>query len=275
MRQVFTSARIENVEAVAGLLREHGIEVRISNGRGWRGAIRGNFSYRHDAPTREQPAVWVIRADDQPQARRLLREAGLIADTRNVRESYLAQTVHGGDDRRRRGLGGNLRVMLLVAVVLGVGLIWFNSRPRPETQAATTGASIPAAGRPAASAAPPVDYGIAAPPAPYPAAMPTALARLLVDEARAGAAACVRIDGADPAPEWLAQWTDGSVSAASACDAGEMPGALRIDVGDYRTDGMGEGSARVSREADGTTRSRHLRVRREGLDWQVLGPARE
>ena len=40
MRQVFSSARIENAEAVAQLLHKAGIEARVVNGRGWRGAIR-------------------------------------------------------------------------------------------------------------------------------------------------------------------------------------------------------------------------------------------
>ena len=44
MRQVFTSPRLENVESVAGLLREQGIEVRITNDRSYRGNRRSSFS---------------------------------------------------------------------------------------------------------------------------------------------------------------------------------------------------------------------------------------
>ena len=45
MRQVFASARLENVEAVAGLLRAEGIEVKISDGRSYRGNRRGTFRF--------------------------------------------------------------------------------------------------------------------------------------------------------------------------------------------------------------------------------------
>ena len=31
---------------------------------------------------KQQPSVWVMRAEDQPRARELLREAGLLATTR-------------------------------------------------------------------------------------------------------------------------------------------------------------------------------------------------
>ena len=46
MRQVFSSPRLENVEAVAGLLRADGIGVRITNDRSYRGKRCSHFSYR-------------------------------------------------------------------------------------------------------------------------------------------------------------------------------------------------------------------------------------
>ena len=45
MRQVFTSTRLENVEGVAKLLGEHGIETKITQGRSWKGNSRREFSY--------------------------------------------------------------------------------------------------------------------------------------------------------------------------------------------------------------------------------------
>ena len=81
MRQVFTSQRHENVEGVADLLRQHDIEVRIRNGRSYRGNRRGAFSYT-ERGGKPQPSVWVVRSEDQPRARALLREAGLLEDTR-------------------------------------------------------------------------------------------------------------------------------------------------------------------------------------------------
>ena len=40
MRQVFSSARLENVEAVAKLLGDADIEVRVTDGRSYKGNLR-------------------------------------------------------------------------------------------------------------------------------------------------------------------------------------------------------------------------------------------
>ncbi|WP_043689977.1 hypothetical protein, partial [Luteimonas huabeiensis] len=81
MRQIFSSPRLENVEKVAELLEGEGIEVRITNGRSYHGKRRRHFSYRAGADSGPQAAVWVIRAEDQPRARELMREAGLAGPT--------------------------------------------------------------------------------------------------------------------------------------------------------------------------------------------------
>ena len=78
MRQVFTSPRLENVERVAAMLQQHGVITRITNGRTFKGNLRGSFSYRESANKNPPPAVWVVRSEDQPKARELLREAGLL-----------------------------------------------------------------------------------------------------------------------------------------------------------------------------------------------------
>ncbi|HTA66355.1 MAG TPA: pathogenicity-like protein [Xanthomonadaceae bacterium] len=82
MRKVFSSPRLENVEAVAKMLEDAGIEVRISNDRSYKGKRRQPFSYRETATSENNPQVWVIKAEDQPKARAILREQGLIASTR-------------------------------------------------------------------------------------------------------------------------------------------------------------------------------------------------
>lgn len=80
MRQVFSSLRLENVESVARLLRDAGIEVRITNGRSYKGAMRSRASYSdQDAP---KPAVWVVHSEDHIRARDVLRENGLLESTR-------------------------------------------------------------------------------------------------------------------------------------------------------------------------------------------------
>ena len=89
MRQVFSSPRLENVERVAELLRAEAIEVRIVNGRSYKGSRRSTFSYREGA-SGPRPSVWVVRAEDQTRARALLREAGLLQNLPSTR-SYLGQ----------------------------------------------------------------------------------------------------------------------------------------------------------------------------------------
>lgn len=261
MRKVFESQRLENVEAVAAMLTEHGIETRIHAGRGWRGAIRGNFSYREGAPNREPASLWVVNSNDQTQARQLLREAGLFGDQDEGRPSYLPTTRHGGTAKTAaksaRSRGHALRILLIVAAVVLAAMTWFNNRanaPQPAPVAQATAAATPAP-----------SMRLASIPDPYPAAMPTALASLLVSEFAGGQPACVLIDGADPSPEWLSQHA--GLVADSACSA-EMQ---RIHVGGYTTDGMGEGVADVSVKRSGESeRAYTVQVQREGGDWRVL-----
>src|SRR5690606_12770113 len=94
MRQIFSSMRVENVERVAQILRDEGIEVRISNGRSYKSGRNRTFSYRDAANSRTQPALWVVRSEDQQRARQLMRDLGLPTGptTRPVTDSYLAST---------------------------------------------------------------------------------------------------------------------------------------------------------------------------------------
>ena len=92
MRQIFSSARVENVEQVAELLRGNGIEVRITNGRSYMSGRNRTFSYAAPTNTRTQPTLWVVRSDDQARARQLMRDLGLPTGptTRPIADSYLA-----------------------------------------------------------------------------------------------------------------------------------------------------------------------------------------
>ena len=93
MRQMYTSPRLANVEGVAQLLTEAGIENKITQGRSWKGVSRREFSFRDNEKSKEeQPAVWVLKADDYTRARELLHEAGLV-DAAAHRESYLPDTL--------------------------------------------------------------------------------------------------------------------------------------------------------------------------------------
>ena len=107
MRQVFTSPRLENVEAVAELLRAQGIEVKIAEGRSYRGSRRSTFTYRIEEDASPQPSVWIVHANDQPRGRQLLREAGLLESSRAGESSYLPLSLLDRDqDGNAWGLAG-------------------------------------------------------------------------------------------------------------------------------------------------------------------------
>lgn len=259
MRQVFTSPRIENVEGVAAMLRAAGIETRITNGRSWRGAIRGNFSYRDDERARQgpQPAVWIVNAEDQPRARELLRDAGLLDSTRTPQDSFLSPTMHareGGDPSRKRALRLKLGLLLVIAIALALALYAFRKSHPPTAPAAAPATHV----QPAA-------------PALHAVAMPEALAETLLraELAAHDGGACVSIDHADVPAAMLArlQASAPDTTQASAC-ANER---LRLDAMDYRTDGSGVGEVRLRiTTADGRAQTRTLEVERVRDDWRVL-----
>ena len=87
MRQIFSSQRVETAEGVATRLREQGIEVQVTNGHSYRSRRSGQFSYAEPAAANQQPAEWVRLPEDQPRARELLREAGLLATSRPSRSN--------------------------------------------------------------------------------------------------------------------------------------------------------------------------------------------
>lgn len=270
MRKVFSSPRLENVEAVADLLRAEGIEVRISDGRSYRGNRRSNFSYREDGQSGPQPAVWILNADDQPRGRELLRDAGLLESTRAGESSYLPlSTLHEAKDpaARKASTRTRMRIGLLVSIVLVSALIWYSRRETPAAVAANeTAASAPSAPGHAAPAIIPQqadDLEV------YRADVPTALARLLVEaeiKTANPARACIAIDGADPAPEFIeALALAGATEAFSASDCPKD--AWLVAVRDYMTDGSGRGHVQV---ASGGGKPRTVEAERDGTRWEIL-----
>jgi hypothetical protein len=95
---MYSSPRLSNVEGVARLLDEHGIENKITQGRTYKGVSRRGFSFRETEKSKdEQPAVWVLKPDDYKRARELLLETGLVeANTRG--DSYLPDNFQFKDD---------------------------------------------------------------------------------------------------------------------------------------------------------------------------------
>ncbi|MDQ3056280.1 MAG: hypothetical protein M3Q96_00775 [Pseudomonadota bacterium] len=195
MRQMFTSPRLENVERVAQLLNEAGIETKISNGRSYKGSHRGGFSYREDERTAPQPAVWVLISEDQPRARQILRDAGLLETTRAPADSYLAPTfrapeIKTPESAQKRAL--QLKLGFLIAIVMIIGLVFIQVFPDSVKRNA-----------PAAVVTTPQAIGDTA-------AMPTpeALAVLILNSEssmRAPAVLCVAVDGRDASEGLMTQ----------------------------------------------------------------------
>lgn len=267
MRQVFSSARIENAEAVARMLEAEGIEARIEHGRSFRSAIRGNFSYRGGADNGPKPTVWVIRSGDQPRARQLLREAGLLDADTTLPPSFLPPAPHTRiaerDSREGKRKAMRIRLGLFAAIAIVAAAIVFKPTPDPAT--VPTPRVVVQTG-----IDPSLDILDTAPGAIHLLATPPALAAAVaVLEAGAGDAVCLDIDGRDPPEAALASLHADGIDAhpASTCNATDP---LRVSVYAWRTDGSGSGSVTWSlgRGTD-QARTKTAQARREGDDWQV------
>lgn len=285
MRQVFTSPRLENVERVAALLQEHGVVTRITNGRTFKGGLRGGFSYRESANKNPPPAVWVVRSEDQPKARELLREAGLLDSGRSPTSYLSTDLLHSARDdandpakRRMFRIKAGLLISITIAISLGL-FTWLKSTSKAPAAVAAS-ASVAPTPAPQAAVAETMMLPNEAPQSAYVAAVPSALAATLATaelRAREGADVCLSVDGADPSETVMAQFDAGDrarIRSRSACKtaAGAMS-ALSIDVREYRTDGSGSGTVLLEIANAGgdkaQTESRTLEVRRDGLDWEV------
>lgn len=266
MRQVFTSPRLENVEAVAALLRDAGIEVKITEPRSYRGNRRSSFSYRTGEDSGPEPAVWIVRAEDQPRGRQLLREAGLLESSRGE-SSYLPLSVLERDNTTKSARTIWLKLGLLALIAAVMGLVFYVARKPGTTLAAAQPRVSPSARD---NPAPTIVPQSADEMATYRADVPTALARLLIEDrlaTRAPGQACVAIDGEDPSPQFMqALQVDAKTDlfVASRCP-GES--AWDVDVHDYMTDGSGSGSVHVMLDLDD---AQIVDVEREGDTWRVL-----
>lgn len=118
MREVYRSLRVEQVEGAAQLLGEAGIETSIQNGRSYKGGRRRAFSYRETPDSAKAAVLYVTHNSDLPEARRLLREAGLMDP--GQRESYLPPELRVVPRDEKTGLasGRRLRTILLMMIVI-------------------------------------------------------------------------------------------------------------------------------------------------------------
>lgn len=279
MRQVFTSPRLANVEAVAQLLDEAGIANKISNGRSYRGRFDRGVSYREGGGEGEgeQAAVWVLRSEDQPRARDMLREAGLLDSTRpdRQRDSFLPDHLRAGAQptTAARGLSpGRLKLILLIGIVgvMAMVALW-QRRPAPAAVAAAPTVT-PVAQGPTVLAARSVS------PVVQRVDVPSALAALLL--ARAGSErgmpeACVRVDDATPGERTVALAAQaGAPALAEAARCGDGTALPRIDIHEYMTDGSGSGTVRMHIRQGAMRVDQHFEVQRDGHDWRITGSSR-
>lgn len=119
MRQVFTSVRLENVEAVERMLNEAGIQTKLSQGRTWKGNSRREFSYTSkDHDPSQQPAVWVLLPEDFKKARELLNEGGLLDS--GQASTYVPGALQFRDaaPASAKAKANRVRLVLLIAVVV-------------------------------------------------------------------------------------------------------------------------------------------------------------
>lgn len=268
MRQVFTSPRLENVEAVAELLRAEGIEVRISNDRSYRGNRRSNFSYRDNADNAgPQPAVWIVNSEDQPRGRQLLREAGLLESSRAGESSYLPLPALDGGGARAADAGkrGRMRIRLVLLGLIGIVAvaIAFTLREPPPPPAT---AAAPAA-RPAPTIVPQSVDELEV----FRIDVPSALAKLLVEAELAKnppTQACIAIDDEDPSADFMRALQHGAETTLFAASACPGEAAFDINVHDYMTDGSGRGEVQLMLDVED---ARTVDVEREGERWRVLG----
>ncbi|WP_222565053.1 hypothetical protein [Novilysobacter antarcticus] len=277
MRKVFSSHRLENTEGVAELLQRAGIEVRILNGRSYKGNRRRTFSYSDpSAPVSE---VWVVRSDDQRLAREILRDAGLI-DTTRPTGGYTTPTFRSDAElaqarspARKRLLRVKLGVLALIAaVVVAAAMHTLNQPPAPLPEAPPLVE--------AQLASPPFDGSIAATLAP--------VARAVFEKTLADVdtpVACLGVDGGDAPMAMIGTLAtshpDLALVPATACQevADEDKGSFEratgrpatiVDVHVFRPAGQEHGTVEVtSYHHRGWATYQTLQVDRVDERWTV------
>ncbi|WP_141057240.1 putative signal transducing protein [Stenotrophomonas rhizophila] len=156
MRQIFNSQRVETVEGVAKLLRDAGIEVRITNGRSYHSKRGSQFSYLDTSKATTHPTLWVVHANDQPRAREILRDARLLETTR--RDHPTAQFAFRdqvGEVAPRRNWAWRIRIGLLLVIAAVAMVVVMRHRSAPPAAQAPAVQQAPAAAPAPAQPAPP------------------------------------------------------------------------------------------------------------------------
>ena len=109
---------MENVDRVLTLLREAGIETSVTNRRAWAGHDYRRASYASPPDRDSWPQIWIVKAEDQPRARALLREAGIEPATRFADELAKAREPAPDIQSRRNALVWRIRLLLIGAIAV-------------------------------------------------------------------------------------------------------------------------------------------------------------
>ena len=240
--------------------------------------MRGRLSYSDDEAGGPQPAVWVVKSEDQPRAREDPARSAACSNPRaRGSDSFLPESTITGTYEVRAAAAPTKRAFrykigLLIAIVVAVALAW--------TAAHRAGKNAPVAKAPVAAApvaaAPAVARTAPADPVPgaYPVETPPALAAMLVGvelsaDRAAGSVRAHRRRGGDaannspPCPLRRHAWTAPTPTGTQT---------VVIDVRGYRTDGSGTGTVELAVTSAGAqaTQVRTLLVRRTEATWRVL-----
>lgn len=119
MRQIYQSPRLENVERVAEMLREAGIDTWISGGRSYKGNRRRTFSFKESA--QEAAGVWIVKAEDLSRATEIMRSTGMLASTRDPGFVPLAGRLEPKSGSPGLSWAWRVRIVLLVLLTLLAG----------------------------------------------------------------------------------------------------------------------------------------------------------
>jgi len=109
---------VENVERVVAMLRDAGIQTSVTNHRSWAGRDYKRASYSSPPERDSWPQVWIVKAEDQPRARALLRDAGIEPATRFAEELALARSSPEAAAGKRKAIAWRIRIFLLAVIVV-------------------------------------------------------------------------------------------------------------------------------------------------------------
>lgn len=207
--------------------------------------------------------MWVVQSEDQPKARALLREHGLLDSTRSDTgyrlPAFRSEEPAARDDPGRKR-AFRLKLGLLFVIALVIGLAFFS-----QLRTGTGTKQSPAASR---ANVPALPAGVSATP-------DALVAAVLVGELpkRADEAVCLSVDGHDPSPALLASLpaSPGPVIPLSQCPTADVP---RLSVADYRvrpgTNGAGSISLARAPEAGAAPVVETYEVSPGKKGWRVI-----